>query len=88
MFNFLREKKIIAERDQRMDDIARAQELQTFVNSLSEEESIKFCLFFNKLLKTKGLYSLQFNSFIATIESGAVYSIVCDDESLDQQIVE
>lgn len=88
MFNFLREKKIIKERDQRMADINKAQELQAFVYSLTEEQAEKFCLFFNKLLKTKGLYSLQFSGFVATIEGGKVYSITCDDETLDQSLEE
>ena len=91
MFNYFtkrQEKTIIAERDQRMKDINKLQELQTFVNSLTEAEQYKFCLFFNKLLQTSGLYSLHFSSFVATIEDGIVYSIVCDDETLDQQIGE
>lgn len=88
MFKFLKEKKIIEERDQRMDDLNKLQDLQTFVNGLTEEEQNKFCLFFNKLLQTQGLYSLIFSNFVAVIEGGKVYSIVCDDESLDQQLGE
>jgi len=89
MFSYFakrQEKAIISERDQRISDIYKLQDLQSFVNSLTEAEQNKFCLFFNKLLQTKGLYSLVFSSFVATIEGGAIQSIVCDDESLDQQL--
>lgn len=89
MFSYFKDKReqaIIAERDRRMDDLYKLQDLQTFVNTLTKEETEKFCLFFNKLLQTQGLYSLLFSSFVAVIEGGKVYSIVCDDETLDQQI--
>lgn len=91
MFSYFkdrREQAIIAERDRRMDDLYKLQDLQTFVNSLTKEETEKFCLFFNKLLQTRGLYSLLFCSFVAVIEGGKVYSIVCDDETLDQSLEE